>query len=461
MSVKDAVLLATDPVRVARHPFYPFIRYHQRWTKYAEKGQSGKEKIRPIRYAARADAYIFSYYRYLLSRDYEARLQNENLTENVLAYRRILDSSGSGKCNIHFAMDGIKKIRNLGRCCAIAMDISNFFESIDHGVLKEAWKDVIGGSRLPPDHYAVYKAITAYSVVDKEKLYERLGYYGVKGHNKTGDPIKGYLKPPRDIPTKLTTGAEFRRAVAGGNGYRSLIDQNRKPFGVPQGAPISDLLANLYLLKFDMEVRDRVAALGGAYYRYSDDILIVTPQEPNEASDLEAWVRNTIRKYGDKIKIKPEKSALFHFQPSGDNQLWTRVSGDQGKNGLEYLGFRYDGRYMYLRDSTISNFLRKVTRGAKRAAHFAARRYPNKSAVQIFDLFDVDGFIQRYGRVEDFESKAGDVHNWTFWTYVTHAADVCGPLGRPIFKQLRHQRGAISGRIMGAIVNAVKWRDRA
>lgn len=461
MSIETAIAFATSADRVSRHAFYPFIRYHQRWTKYAKKGLSGKIKERPIRYAARADAYVFSYYRHLLTAAYETRLTSAGLSTSVLAYRRLVDANGNGKCNIHFALDAVQKIRALGNCCVIALDISSFFESLDHAVLKRAWCDTLGVARLPADHHQVFKAITAYSVVDKERVYERLGFYGVKGYNRLGHEIKGYLRPQKDIPRKLTTGGTFRSLVAGDDGSPSLIQKNHKPYGIPQGAPISDLLANMYLFEFDQKVRDRVVALGGTYYRYSDDILIIVPSPPDDAIALEAWVRATIAAFGPKLRIKADKSALFQFQPSGSDQSWTRISGHQGKNGVEYLGFRYDGKHMFLRDSTLSGFQRKITNSAKRAAHFSARRYATKSAKEILDLFDVNGFIQRYGRVEDFEEKVDDVRNWTFWTYVTRSGEVLGPLGLPIFRQLRRQRTIIRQRIKRAVEDAVKWRDRA
>src|SRR5436190_2141766 len=85
ISTKAAISLATDSARVATHPFYPFMLYDQGWTRFAEKGKAGTRKARPIRYAARGDAYIFGYYRYLLSEPYEAALAAHNLQNAVLA----------------------------------------------------------------------------------------------------------------------------------------------------------------------------------------------------------------------------------------------------------------------------------------------------------------------------------------------------------------------------------------
>jgi len=161
ISAKEAQALATDPDRVAKHTFYPFMLYQQQWNRFAEKGQKGEPKKRPIRYAARRDAYIFSNYRYLLSERYEVELKRLGLAGSILAYRRIRSVSGEGgKCNIHFAHDAILKIRELGDCCVVALDISSYFESLDHARLKALWCRMLGVDKLPRDHFRVFEAIT-------------------------------------------------------------------------------------------------------------------------------------------------------------------------------------------------------------------------------------------------------------------------------------------------------------
>ena len=71
---EEATAYATDPKKVASHPFMPFIEYEISWTRYAERGGEGERKVRRIRYAARRDSYIYSYYRHVLSERYEAKL---------------------------------------------------------------------------------------------------------------------------------------------------------------------------------------------------------------------------------------------------------------------------------------------------------------------------------------------------------------------------------------------------
>ncbi len=221
---KDATALATNPDRVRAHTFYPFMRYVQGWTRYADKGKHGARKDRPIRYAARGDAYIFAYYRHLLTGAYEAALKAYGLQNNVLAYRRIPEPSGSGgKCNIHFARDAFLKIRELNNCCVVALDISSYFENLDHNKLYELWSRMIGKKKLPPDHLRVFRAVTKYAFVDKQKVYERLGHFGPKRKSKSGSIIPGYLTPFAKMPKQLCTGKMFRQKIAGGDGKKSLI----------------------------------------------------------------------------------------------------------------------------------------------------------------------------------------------------------------------------------------------
>ena len=125
--------------------------------------------------------------------------------------------------------------------------------------------------------FRVFEAVTHYAVVDKQAVYTRLGHFGEKRKTKSGKAINGYLTPYKKIPRQLCTGVEFREKIAGGNGQKSLIRQNHKQYGIPQGSPISDLLANFYLIDFDKTVHGWARSILGNYYRYSDDILIIVP----------------------------------------------------------------------------------------------------------------------------------------------------------------------------------------
>src|SRR6185503_8633282 len=129
-----------------------------------------------------------------LSEKYEQQLVAAKLSDSVLAYRKIQSASGrGGKCNIHFAMDAFLRIHDIGDCCVIAMDISSFFEKLDHNKLYRMWCRTLGVGRLDADHFQIFKAITRYAIVDKLHVYERLGHFGPKRVSKNGALIPGYL----------------------------------------------------------------------------------------------------------------------------------------------------------------------------------------------------------------------------------------------------------------------------
>jgi hypothetical protein len=398
----------------------------------------------------------------VLAEAYEAELARLGLNDCVLAYRRIPTKTGDGgKCNIHFAQDAVLKVRELGDCCVLALDISSYFESLDHAKLLALWCRMLGVNRLSDDHFRVFEAITQYAVVDKKQVYERLGHFGEKRHAKTGKPINGYLTPFRNIPRQLCHGSEFREKIAGGNGQKSLIKKNFKPYGIPQGAPISDLLANLYLIDFDRTVNRLVADAGGAYFRYSDDILIAVPGDAAEGMKWLAEVQLLIHDHGKKLVIKEDKSAVYVFTRSGADQKFQHVSGKQGVNGLEYLGFRYDGRRVYLRDSTLSGLWRKVTFAARRDANIFARKHADKDAAELQAMFNYERLVKEFGKVEDFGEKQDDYRKWTFWTYSRRAAEIFGPLGKAILRQLRGHAALVRAKAVSEIGRAVERRDNA
>lgn len=403
----------------------------------------------------------------MLSEKYELELKKYGIHESILAYRRIDTEDGQGgKCNIHFAREAFLKIRELENCCAIALDISSYFESLDHGYLKELWCRLLGVSLLPRDHFRVFEAVTRYSFVEQKDVYERLGHFGLKQTTKSGKPIKGYLTRHKDMPKQLCTGNEFRKKIAGGDGSNSILKRNLKPYGIPQGAPISDLLANLYLIDFDRTILDLVSPIGGSYFRYSDDILIVAPGGEAEGRKLMDEVRNRIGEFGSQLEIKKEKCAIFVFvgrdscATKRQDQAFRKIFGMRGRNGVEYLGFRYDGRHVYLRDSTLANLRRKVARAARSDADRCARRYPDKDAAQLRSMFDYDRLIMRFGKVEDFYEKRADYRNWTFWTYAKRSAEIFGALGAPILRQLKRHRDLVRHRADKELDAAVARRAK-
>jgi predicted metal-dependent phosphoesterase TrpH len=106
---KDAASsIVVDKSKVARHSFYPLIRYVAESQKvYFDKalGKVVKKepKKRSISYAAHVDSHIYSYYCKLLNDLYEAYLSEIDWKDSVLAFRSL------GKSNIEFAHEAFRE----------------------------------------------------------------------------------------------------------------------------------------------------------------------------------------------------------------------------------------------------------------------------------------------------------------------------------------------------------------
>ncbi|WLF95761.1 hypothetical protein Q5698_08790 [Brucella intermedia] len=224
--------IATDRVAVARHPFFPLLRFHEQWTKFRDQKKPKKKKVRPLRYASRLDAAIYARYRHELSKYYERALAIKGISDIPVAYRRLPKERGGNKCNIDIAKDVFYFIRKIGNCIVTVVDIKSYFESLDHRRIEAVWADLIGKS-LPEDHLAVFKSLTKYSIVDVQKLFARLEMkekvsVGTRKERRQRriDALRanGYRQ--------ICSPKEFRDVVAGGNGkHPSLI---QKTYGPPR-----------------------------------------------------------------------------------------------------------------------------------------------------------------------------------------------------------------------------------
>ena len=450
----DIEKLVRDADAVAKNSFYPFMRFEEKWQPFRDKlGGKPNKKIRQLRYASRRDAYIYSYYRHLLREPYETILRAKGLSQSIIAYRKLSTAEGRGKSNIDFAFDAFSVIRSYGDAAVVTLDISKFFESLDHELLRQKWCRLLGVTELPPDHLAVHRAITRYSIVDRDAAYERLGY--LTWEPKGGGKIPVYALGFKEMPRQLCSNVEFREKICGkGGAFTSLIETNNQKFGIPQGSPISDMLANIYLIDFDIALKVYVDAIGGVFFRYSDDIIIIIPGGADEAVAARDFAMAEITKHGAEIVIKVSKTSVLKYFRTTDGQSVIKLHGAQGANGLEYLGFRFDGNAAYLRDSTLSRLYRKVTRSILAEARALVRRYPGRDKIYIEGKFDAPNFLQRYGRVAEFDNGAS-YETWTFWTYAKRAIEIFGPLGQPIGRQLKNYGRIVRSRMKHEISEAL------
>jgi hypothetical protein len=461
LTKSEAEGLASSPSRVSRHPFFPFLQRNQHWTKYADKGKKPEEKTRPIRYASRRDSYIYSYYRELLKPLYEHELQRLSLSDCVLAYRKIPQVSGrGGKCNIYFADQAFKKIRELGDCCVFALDISQFFENLEHEQIKQLWWRLLGrpihrgrAALLPDDHFQVFRAVTRYSFIDRDRAYKVLGLIGEE-QLATGRKRIKYLMKRKDFPKQICSPRDFREKLT------SIIEHNPNPYGIPQGSPISDLLANLYMIDFDDEMNRFISSKGGIYYRYSDDILIILPEPVDSWQETLSNTESVLERNAALLKIKTNKTQVYQYCLIGDgeNQDNKILNAPKGTDGLEYLGFRYDGKRIFLRNSTLSGTQRRMTAVARRLARSYIEKNPFMNLQQLIQTFNYEILITKFGRVKEFNRTCGEYKSWTFWTYAKRSIKIFGELGNGIAHQVKNYKAIARSKAKKAIEFAYNHR---
>lgn len=346
-------------------------------------------KGREIMYASHKDSLLYSYYSFLLEQQYEAFLELNGISDCVSAFRRVPierrlinrgKSGKSNKCNIDFANDAFIAIKEMKDCHVLAYDISGFFDNLDHAILKQNWSVVLGGGPLPKDHYHVYRSLTKYSYIDRNVLFKNLGISinnpkaisldisnrvergeaveFIPIYEKKYSPKRGYCLNKR---TRLCSAKEFRESLLNKGG----IKVNKSKKGIPQGSSMSGMLSNIYMSKFDIEINRFISNFNGRYFRYCDDILIVAPfsEDVSFIDNIETFIEKEVEKL--KLELNPDKTERYSFTGESANSLNCRIypSGEPGR--LQYLGYKFDGKNVHIRSSTMSRYKRKLRRGVK------------------------------------------------------------------------------------------------
>jgi RNA-directed DNA polymerase len=347
--------LVESSAQVARHPFLPFIHFEKVTRKFKRDKQGFVKKTRPLSYASHTDSQIFRRYCLLLSEEYEKWITQHGLGESVVAYRRLRPP----KCNIHFANDAFQFIEATGPCLAMAFDVRDFFESLDHKHLKQNWKSLLGVRELPPDHYAVFKAVTRYAWVERVALFKLFGI--------TKKKLKGWRGP-------ICTPGQFRQMVRSSTPSGRLIKTKTDSVGIPQGSPISALLSNLYMMPVDVRMATLAKTHGGVYKRYSDDILIVCPL--TERNALEGELRRLMANVGLLLHEGAGKAVVAQFSRND-------LGGLECDRPLQYLGFTFDGKKVRVRSQTVARYLRRMRKAVRREKYLGTRNSKQESERQV------------------------------------------------------------------------------
>lgn len=349
-------------------------------------------KPRELYYANHLDACVYGFYAKKLNKIYDGKLRDYDLNSVVTAYRSIrLDPDNEGsvhKSSADFASEVFSYIlkHKEDHLVAITFDIKGFFDNLNHKLLKKAWYQVMDKITLPEAEYNIFKNITNFSYINENQLFNEFKDQIIV-ESKTGiqklKKIKKFhhLKNQRAIAFCDLSDLERIKA-------KNLIVANgttkhpKRIKGIPQGSPISAVLANVYMLNFDKKINDKISNLKGIYRRYSDDMIVICQQR--HANEIKKLFNTEIRERD--LEIQPDKTQVFEFKRE-DKRFHCAQQYESTlypHKNLEYLGFEFDGFNSFLKSSSLSSFYRKMKRSVKRSQYYSKTLNASKSKGLIF-----------------------------------------------------------------------------
>lgn len=402
----DCWAYISDPKKIAKHGFYPFIHYDIKSRK-VKAGKKESPKIRSVYYAAHLDSWIYKYYAYLLNERYNVRVDHDGISSVAVAYRTDLKKS-----NIHFAHEAFNFIKSASPCYVMIGDFTDFFDSLDHSLLKQRICDLLSTDQLPDDYYAVFKNVTKFCFWELNDLLKL---------NNLGNKRKDHRALNRQV--KVLSTSEFKA------NKQQIKPNPGKDKGVPQGSPISAVFANIYMLEADKIINEFVRSNNGFYMRYSDDFMIVLPGNSQiKFAEWYTWIVDEIALL-TKQKLQPNKTRIYHVEGiKVENCTSQFIPGmKNGKDIIDFLGFSFNGSTIFLRDKTISKFYYRMYRKIKSIKYYDGRpkyaRRLQKLRKDLFRLYTYKGTISyQKNHPQKFQNlSAKNKYRGNFLDYVSKA----------------------------------------
>lgn len=243
-----------------------------------------------------------------------------------------------------------------------------------------------------------------------------------------------------------------------------MIHKNEHDAGIPQGLPISAVLANIYMWRFDRTIFDYLKSIGGYYRRYSDDIIIGC--ESNNRDEVLSILQELISK--EDLTIAEEKTSVFSVKKE-DGRLKVTDEKTNKNSVIEYLGLSFDGNVIRLKNKSISKYYHKMKRTVNAKTHYAIKKTDKTGGVlfvrQLLKKYTPIGskrhFIFRRSRLDTSRFLNTGVKSFgNFWTYAQKAAKICN--SPAIAHQLIRNKRILRTRILKAkrIISDVRDRKR-
>ena len=370
-----------DRTKIVTHSFYPFIHFEKKNSRY---GKKGPKKPRELYYCSHLDRCVYQRYAFLLNYQYNIWACENNIDDVAIAYRDKL-----GKNNIDFAKDAFDAIRSFPQCFILVGDFTNFFDNLEHQYLKKMMCEVLGVERLPQDYFSVFKNITRFSSWDWKDIVK------AAGENIAERGVRKKINSKETLLTK----EQFQK-------NKKDIKKNISGVGVPQGAPISAVLSNIYMIKFDKDIKRYVTSKGGIYMRYSDDFIIVLPYERDaEIADFTSYIFSYVESMKGLIDLQKEKTSCYTYK---DEVIY---EGDQ-PSSINYLGFLFDGKNIRIRPRAITKYYYRMRRKAHTIgrSNWTSSKGRRISAKELYSIYSRNDEKQTFRKLQ---VQVGHLHGRT------------------------------------------------
>jgi RNA-directed DNA polymerase len=173
------------------------------------------------------------------------------------------------------------------------------------------------------------------------------------------------------------------------------ILQTRK--GVPQGGPLSPLLANIMLDDLDKELERR----GHRFVRYADDLIILVKSQRAGERVMASITRLIERKL--KLKVNQAKSHVART------------------DGTSFLGFTFKGTKIRWSDRAFAEFKRRVRKLTGRSWFVSMNYRLNKLAQYIrgwINYFGISEYYRPLPEIDHWLRRRVRMCYWKQWRYV-------------------------------------------
>jgi len=194
-------------------------------------------------------------------------------------------------------------------------------------------------------------------------------------------------------------------------------------FGAPQGGVLSPLLSNLFLHYvldqwFEQEVRPRL--MGQAFLiRYADDFVIGVAREDDAKRIMEVLPKR-MNKYG--LTVHPEKTRLVRFTPPEDDDSVPSDRKPSEPRTFDFLGFTHywdrtrQGGWVIKRKTAKTRFrraLHAVWEWCRKHLHDPVRNQHRQLTLKLRGHYAYYGITGNSGRLSAF--KRGVHRTWKHW----------------------------------------------